>query len=81
MIKVILIIAFTLGLQEVSALHISLITLTVLAVTARTNVQTVFSGVISLVVAILTVLKMIYQIDYIPQTSYDVQCVNNITVS
>lgn len=74
LIKVILIIAFNLGLEEVSALHIAVITLTVLAVTARTNVQTVFSGVISLVVAILTVLKMIYQIDYIPQASYDVNC-------
>lgn len=70
-----------LGLQEVSALHISLITLTVLAVTARTNVQTVFSGVISLVVAILTVLKMIYQIDYIPQKLYDVNCTDIVPVS
>lgn len=78
-IKVILVIAFLLGLQEVSALHISIIALSVLAVTARTNVQTVFSGIISLVVAILAVLKMMYQIDYISQEAYNVHC--NATVN
>lgn len=74
LIKVILIIAFLLGIDEVSAIHTAVIVLTVLAVTSRTNIQTIFSGVISLVVAVLLILKMIYQIEYIPQSSYDVHC-------
>ena len=79
LIKVILIIAFLLGVKEVSAIHIVLIVLSVLAVTARTNVQTIFSGLISLVIGIFLILKMVYQIEYIPQKSYDFHC--NTSVS
>lgn len=57
-----------------STVHICVMVLTVLAVTSRTNSQTVYSGVISLVIGILFVLKMIYQIKYIPQALYDAHC-------
>lgn len=77
LIKVILLLAFTLVLEEVSAVHIIIMVLAVLTATARSGVQTVLSGVISLVVAVLTILKMIYQIDYIPQSKFDVSC--NVT--
>ncbi|XP_031619375.1 piezo-type mechanosensitive ion channel component isoform X7 [Contarinia nasturtii] len=73
-IKVILLLAFYLGINEVSTVHIAIIVLTVIAVTSRTNTQTIYSGFISLTVAILFILKMIYQIEYIPQSFYDVNC-------
>ncbi|XP_055299160.1 piezo-type mechanosensitive ion channel component isoform X9 [Sitodiplosis mosellana] len=75
-IKVILLLAFLLGINEVSAIHIAIITLTVIAVTSRTNTQTIYSGFISLTIASLFILKMIYQIEYIPQNAYDVNCTN-----
>lgn len=59
---------------QISAVHISIVVLTVLACTSRTNTQAVYSGFISLVAGILFVLKMIYQIEYIPQYYYDVHC-------
>lgn len=73
-IKVILLLAFMLGINEVSAIHIAIIALTVIAVTSRTNSQTIYSGLISLTISTMFILKMIYQIEYIPQNSYDVNC-------
>lgn len=73
-IKVILLLAFLLGINEVSAVHIAIITLTVIATTSRTNTQTIYSGFISLTVASLFILKMIYQIEYIQQNAYNVTC-------
>lgn len=57
-----------------SAVHISIVVLTVIAVTSRTNTQTIYSGFISLAVGSLFILKMIYQIEYIEQKVYDVNC-------
>lgn len=59
---------------QVSAVHISIVVLTVIAVTSRTNTQTIYSGFISLAVGSLFILKMIYQIEYIEQKVYDVNC-------
>lgn len=73
-IKVILILAFLLGINEVSAVHICIIVLSVIAVTSHTNTQTIYSGFISLVVGSLFILKMVYQITYIHQYRYDVNC-------
>lgn len=80
-IKVILILAFLLGINEVSAIHISIIVLTVIAVTSRSNTQTIYSGFISLAVGCLFILKMIYQIEYIPQKSYDVNCTVSLIIA
>lgn len=73
-IKVILILAFLLGVNEVSAVHICIVVLSVIAVTSRTNTQTIYSGFISLTVGSLFILKMIYQITYIQQDIYNVNC-------
>lgn len=97
-IKIILILAFLLGINEVcftfncafksyktnfvcnlccaqvSAVHISIVILSVIAVTSRTNTQTIYSGFISLTVGVLFILKMVYQIEYIKQSIYDVNC-------
>lgn len=73
-IKVILILAFMLGINDVSAIHIAIIVLSVIAVTSRTNTQTIYSGFISLTVGSLFILKMIYQIDYIDESDYAVNC-------
>lgn len=59
---------------QVSAVHITIVVLTVIAVTSRTNTQTIYSGFISLAVGSLFILKMVYQIEYIPQNVYDVNC-------
>lgn len=73
-IKMVLILAFLLGINEVSAVHIIIVVLSVIAVTSRTNTQTIYSGFISLTVGSLFILKMIYQIAYINQNKYDVNC-------
>lgn len=66
---------------QVSVIHIVIIVLTVLAVTARTNTQTIYSGFISLAVGCLFILKMIYQIEYIRQKRYDVNCTVKLLIA
>lgn len=68
--------SFTLIIHEfqVSAIHIAIIAFTLCATTSRTNTQTIYSGVISLIIGILLILKMIYQIKYIGQEKFDAHC-------
>lgn len=73
-IKIILLLAFLLGINDVSAIHIAIIALTVIACTSRTNTQTIYSGFISLTVSSFFILKMIYQIKYINQNFYNTNC-------
>lgn len=79
LIKLILFIAFMLGVYEVSVIHIAVMALTALAVTSRTNTQAIYSGVISLVIGVFLVLKMVYQMNFNVQSDYDAHC--NSTVS
>lgn len=72
--KVILFVAFALGIREVSVLHLLLILMASIAVTSRTYVQSVFTRCISLIVGVLLILKMIYQIKYIDQNKYNIYC-------
>lgn len=72
--KIILFVAFALGIIEVSFLHLLLIIMASIAVTSRTNVQSVFTRCISLIIGVLLILKMIYQIEYIVQNKYNVDC-------
>lgn len=72
--KVILFVAFALGIREVSFLHLLLIIMASIAVTSRTYVQSVFTRCISLIIGVLLILKMIYQIQYIDQNRYNVNC-------
>lgn len=79
LIKLILIVAFLLGIYEVSVIHIAVMVLTTFAVTSRTNTQAIYSGVISLVIGIFLVLKMVYQMNFNQQSDFDSHC--NSTVS
>lgn len=74
LIKFILIIAFLLGINEVSVIHIGVMVLTTIAVTSRTNTQAIYSGVISLVIGIFLVLKMVYQMNINEQSHFDANC-------
>lgn len=79
LIKLILFMAFMLGVYEVSVIHIAVMGLTALAVTSRTNTQAIYSGVISLVIGVFLALKMVYQMNFNVQSDYDANC--NSTVS
>ncbi|XP_037048036.1 piezo-type mechanosensitive ion channel component isoform X2 [Bradysia coprophila] len=79
--KVILFVAFALGIREVSILHLLVVLLASIAVTSRTYVQGVFTRCISLIIGVLLILKMIYQITYIDQTVYNTDCTGNETLT
>lgn len=72
--KVILIVAFCLGIVDVSVLHVPLISMALIAATSRKYLQLVLTRCISLIVGVLVILKMIYQIEYIEQNKYNVYC-------
>lgn len=61
-----------------SCVHIAIVVLTALTTMAHTNTQTVFSGVISLAIAILLVLKMVYQMSFNSQADFDVHCNSSV---
>lgn len=73
-IKFIMLYAFLLSIYNVCLLHITLVILTVIAITSRSSLQILVSRVISVFVAILFIVKMIYQIDFIEHNNYDVVC-------
>lgn len=81
LIKFILIIAFLLGINEVSVIHIAVMVLTTFAVTSRTNTQAIYSGVISLAIGIFLVLKMVYQMNFNQQSDFDVNCNSTVRFS
>lgn len=72
--KVILLIGFFIGINEVSVMHILIIVLATAAATSKSQMQSFMTRVISLVIGILFILKMVYQIEYINHSQYNVVC-------
>lgn len=80
LIKLILIWAFLLGIKEVSCIHIAVIVLTVFAVTSHTNTQTVYSGLVSLVIGVFLILKMVFQMNFADPEFFVPDCVKEVQI-
>lgn len=78
--KVILIIGFSIAINEVSVIHILIIVLVAASATSKSQMQSIMTRVISLVIGILLILKMIYQIEYIDHSNSNVLCEVSSTI-
>lgn len=72
--KFILILGFSIGIEEVSVLHILIIVLTAVATTSKSRPQSIMTRFISLIIGVLLITKMIYQIEYIDHSKSNVNC-------
>lgn len=75
--KAVYIAAFVCSVSEVCVLHIIFVGFCVLGATSRKSVQVVVSRLISFIVTIIVLSKMIYQIEYLDHTQYNVSCVSD----
>ncbi|XP_053696010.1 piezo-type mechanosensitive ion channel component isoform X3 [Sabethes cyaneus] len=76
LLKIILIVAFSLGVETVSLLHLLYIFMTVFAVKSHTNSLVLVTRVMSLISSILLITTMMYQVDYINENNYISECPN-----
>lgn len=72
--KIIMLTAFVLSINYVCFLHIIFVVLSVISTKFHLPSQLFVSRIISLGSAILLILTMIYQIDYIDQSEYQYNC-------
>ncbi|XP_075212450.1 piezo type mechanosensitive ion channel component isoform X3 [Lycorma delicatula] len=74
MLKIIMFAIMMLAVYDVCAMHFILVLLTVIALTFGSNVQTLSAHISSVLVSILLLAKMVYQIEYIDHSRWDVSC-------
>lgn len=74
--KAVYIAAFVCSVSEVCVLHIVFVGFCVLGATSRKAIQVVISRIISFIVTIIVLSKMIYQIEYLDHSKYNVTCVS-----
>ncbi|XP_034129677.1 piezo-type mechanosensitive ion channel component isoform X8 [Drosophila guanche] len=79
--KAVYIAAFVCSVSEVCVLHIAFVGFCVLGATSRKSIQVIISRVISFIVTIIVLSKMIYQIEYLSHTQYNVFCSDNRTAN
>ncbi|XP_022214859.2 LOW QUALITY PROTEIN: piezo-type mechanosensitive ion channel component [Drosophila obscura] len=79
--KAVYIAAFVCSVSEVCVLHIVFVGFCVLGATSRKAIQVIISRVISFIVTIIVLSKMIYQIEYLSHTQYNVFCSDNRTAN
>ncbi|KAH8298058.1 hypothetical protein KR018_005770 [Drosophila ironensis] len=79
--KAVYIAAFVCSVSEVCVLHIVFVGFCVLGATSRKGVQVVISRLISFIVTIIVLSKMIYQIEYLSHSQYNVVCSDNRTAN
>ncbi|XP_070133371.1 piezo-type mechanosensitive ion channel component isoform X9 [Drosophila bipectinata] len=79
--KAVYIAAFVCSVSEVCVLHIVFVGFCVLGATSRKAVQVVISRLISFIVTIIVLSKMIYQIEYLSHSQYNVVCSDNRTAN
>ncbi|XP_055550145.1 piezo-type mechanosensitive ion channel component isoform X2 [Wyeomyia smithii] len=74
LLKIVLIIAFSLGVETVSLLHLLYIFMTVFAVKSHTTSLVLITRIMSLISSILLITTMMYQVDYINENNYISEC-------
>ncbi|XP_055643566.1 piezo-type mechanosensitive ion channel component isoform X1 [Toxorhynchites rutilus septentrionalis] len=74
LLKIILIVAFSLSVETVSFLHLLYVFMTVFAVKSHTNSLVLITRIMSLISSILLITTMIYQVDYIDEKTYISEC-------
>ncbi|XP_068147374.1 piezo-type mechanosensitive ion channel component isoform X2 [Drosophila tropicalis] len=75
--KAVYLAAFICSVSEVCVLHIIFVGFCVLGATSRKGVQVFLSRLISFIVTIIVLSKMIYQIEYLKHSDYNVSCPDN----
>ncbi|RZF34695.1 hypothetical protein LSTR_LSTR002777 [Laodelphax striatellus] len=81
MLSIIMITIFILAIYDVCALHFILIILAVVALAFGTNIRTVFAHIASVVASIFLLAKMVYQIEYIDHSDWNVDCDNTSLIA
>ncbi|XP_065092000.1 piezo-type mechanosensitive ion channel component isoform X10 [Ochlerotatus camptorhynchus] len=76
LLKIILIVAFSLSVETISFLHLMYVIMTVFAVKSHTNSLVLITRIMSLISSILLITTMMYQVDYINETNYVSECPN-----
>ncbi|XP_062548757.1 piezo-type mechanosensitive ion channel component isoform X4 [Armigeres subalbatus] len=76
LLKIILIVAFSLSVKTISLLHLMYVIMTVFAVKSHTNSLVLITRIMSLISSILLITTMIYQVDYINEANYVSSCPN-----
>lgn len=76
LLKIILIVAFSLSVETISFLHLMYVIMTVFAVKSHTNSLVLITRIMSLISSILLITTMIYQVDYINEANYVSECPN-----
>ncbi|XP_026476535.1 piezo-type mechanosensitive ion channel component-like, partial [Ctenocephalides felis] len=77
MVKIIMFSIMIMCIYEVSAMHILFVLLISLCQIFDSKWQVIVTKIITVVVSVLFILKMIYQIEYIEHTDYDVNCTDS----
>ncbi|XP_058452791.1 piezo-type mechanosensitive ion channel component isoform X2 [Malaya genurostris] len=82
LLKIILIVAFSLGVKSVSFLHLLYIFMTVFAVKSHTSSLVLITRIMSLISSFLLITTMMYQVDYINENNYISNCTNiNVSIT
>ncbi|XP_058821886.1 piezo-type mechanosensitive ion channel component-like isoform X2 [Topomyia yanbarensis] len=82
LLKIILIVAFSLSVKTVSFLHLLYIFMTVFAVKSHTSSLVMITRIMSLISSIFLITTMMYQVDYINENNYISNCSNiNLTIT
>ncbi|XP_052564954.1 piezo-type mechanosensitive ion channel component isoform X14 [Culex pipiens pallens] len=76
LLKIILIVAFSLGVETVSFLHLLYVFMTVFAVKSHTNSLVLITRIMSLISSILLITTMMYQVEYIKEANFVSECPN-----
>ncbi|XP_055598919.1 piezo-type mechanosensitive ion channel component-like isoform X5 [Uranotaenia lowii] len=76
LLKIILIVAFSLSVETISFIHLMYVLMTVFAVKSHTGSLVLITRIMSLISAILLITTMIYQVDYINESNYESTCPN-----
>lgn len=79
LIKGVYFIAFLCCVSELCILHIPAVFLCILGYISRSDIKIYTSKFISLIFCIITLTKMIYQVQYIDHSQFVVNCTNNVT--
>ncbi|XP_024082959.1 piezo-type mechanosensitive ion channel component 1 isoform X5 [Cimex lectularius] len=74
LLKLVLISIMLLAANDVCAVHLSLVILIVIGVLLNTSMQIMITHICSSIVSALIILKMVYQINYISHSEWDVHC-------
>lgn len=81
MFKIVALVALLMCVYDICAIHMIILLLFVIALTFGQQVQGIMVHLSSILVSVMLIAKMIYQIQYIDHSKWDVQCEVSITTT